>query len=104
MRGKVKKISLKWLVPALAMLVVAYMGWNLVFSDHGYLVYREELAEFQALKSEVAELKQEQSRLAKDILALREDPKVLEALIHRELGYVYPDEYMVIFPQPLKTP
>jgi len=74
------------------------MLWNLIFSDHGYLVYQQEALELQQLKAEVSDLKVERERLAKEVLRFRDDPQALEELIHRELGYVYPDEYMVILP------
>jgi len=86
-----------YLIPGGALL--AYMGWNLIFSDHGYLVYQEEAAQLQALKAELATLHADRERLAQEILRLREDPRALEELIHRELGYVYPDEIMVIMPE-----
>ncbi len=75
------------------------MGWDLLFSDHGYRVYQSEKASLDSLKLEVERLKADRERLAKEILRLRNDPKALEELIHRELGYVYPDEYMLIIPE-----
>jgi len=85
-----------WFVAALA---VAYMSYELLFSDHGYLVYRQEQQQLQALEDEIAEMQQQREHLAKEILRLRNDPKALEELAHRELGYVYPDEYIVIIPE-----
>jgi len=52
----------------------------------------------QQLQAEVTDLKIERERLAKEVLRFRNDPKAMEELIHRELGYVYPDEYMGIMP------
>jgi len=89
----------RWLYLALGGMLLAYMSWNLIFSDHGYLVYREEAAQLQAAKAELATLHADRERLAQEILRLRDDPKALEELIHRELGYVYPDEVMVIMPE-----
>ncbi|GAV21198.1 cell division protein FtsB [Mariprofundus micogutta] len=89
----------RWLYWALGGALLAYMCWNLIFSDHGYLVYREEAVQLQALKAELVTLKADRERLAQEILRLRDDPKALEELIHRELGYVYPDEFMVIMPE-----
>lgn len=75
------------------------MTWDLVFSDHGYLVYRSERENLEQARAELEALKAKRERLAKEILRLRNDPKALEELVHRELGYVYPDEYMVIMPE-----
>jgi cell division protein FtsB len=82
--------------------MVAYLGYDLIFSDHGYLVYRREHAELLKLQAEVAEMRQEREQLARQVLQLRNDPKALEELIHRELGYVHPDEYMLILPNKKK--
>lgn len=78
--------------------MAAYLGYDLVFSDHGYLVYRREHARLVQLQAEVAQMRKDRERLARQVLQLRKDPKALEELIHRELGYVHPDEYMLIMP------
>jgi len=74
------------------------MVYNLVLSDHGYLVYRKEQQRFSNLQNEVVKLRQQREKLAREVLRLRHDPKALEELVHRELGYVHPDEYMLIMP------
>jgi len=75
------------------------MAWGLIFSDHGYLVYRDESTQLQALQDEVSRLKKEREILAQKILRLRNDPDALEELVHRELGYVHQDEFMLIMPE-----
>ncbi|MDQ6972445.1 MAG: septum formation initiator family protein [Mariprofundaceae bacterium] len=75
------------------------MAWELIGSEHGYLVYRAEHAEVLRLQQQVEILKQQREVLAGRILRLRKDPEALEELVHRELGYVYPDEYILIVPQ-----
>ena len=82
--------------------MVGYLGYDLVFSDHGYLVYRREHAQLVQLEGEVAQMRQDREKLARQVLQLRNDPKALEELIHRELGYVHPDEYMLIMPDTKK--
>ncbi|MFQ5518397.1 MAG: septum formation initiator family protein [Mariprofundus sp.] len=89
----------RWLFWIAGCIGLAYMLWNLVFSDHGYLVYREEAVQLQQLQAELTELKTERERLASEVLRLRNDPAALEELIHRELGYVHPDEFMLIMPE-----
>lgn len=54
------------------------------------------------MRGELEGLKAEREKLAKEILRLRNDPRALEELVHRELGYVYPDEYMLIMPDSKK--
>jgi len=87
-----------WLLRGLALLVLAWMAYDLVLSEHGYLVYRAEQQQLQVLQSELETLKQQRETLAQDILRLRHDPKALEDLVHRDLGYLYPDEFMMIMP------
>ncbi len=79
------------------------MLWGLVFSDHGYLVYQQEAIRFQQLQDEVKRLKQQREELARQILTLRNDPAALEELVHRELGYVHQDEFMLIMPKDSKN-
>ena len=83
---------------AVAALALVWMSWDLFFSDHGYRVYQGEHAKLEELKGELKALKVKREWLAKEILRLRDDPAALEELVHRELGYVYPDEYMLIIP------
>jgi len=74
------------------------MAWDLIWSEHGYLVYRSEHAEVLRLQEKMDAMQRQRETLAVKILRLRRDPKALEELVHRELGYVYPDEYMLIVP------
>jgi len=78
------------------------MGYHVVFSDVGYRVLYEEQQQRQHLQEELTRLKAEQERLTQQIVQLREDKQALEDLIHRELGYVYPDEFMMIMPKEKK--
>ncbi|MFQ5582146.1 MAG: septum formation initiator family protein [Mariprofundaceae bacterium] len=78
------------------------MAYELVFSEHGYRVYVSERTELETLQAELVELRKQRELLAKEILRLRNDPKALEELVRRELGYVYPDEYILIMPKDKK--
>ncbi len=89
----------RWLFWTASVAGLGYMVWNLVFSDHGYLVYRQEALQVELLRSELEEQKIERERLAKEVLRLRNDPDALEEMVHRELGYVYPDEIIVMMPE-----
>jgi len=80
------------------------MLYDLVFSEHGYVVYRQELQEVERLKQEIARLTKEREELARQVLRLRDDPEAIEALVRRELGYVYKDEYMLIMPDAAPLP
>jgi len=87
-----------WLLRGLALLVLAWMTYDLIFSDHGYLVYQAEQQQVQDLQLQLEALNEQREQLAKNILRLRHDPKALEDLVHRDLGYLHPDEFMMIMP------
>ena len=74
------------------------MFWDLVFSKHGYFVLQQEMQAKQQLQEDIQRLKAEKQNLQQEVIRMREDPKALEEVIHRELGYVYPDETMIIMP------
>jgi cell division protein FtsB len=78
--------------------VLGYVGWGLLFADYGYKVYRREAAQLEQLKSEIEMQKKKREELAREVLRLRNDPDALEELIHRELGYVHADEFMLVMP------
>lgn len=80
------------------------MIWDVLFSDHGYFVYDAEQQVLEKLTLEIKQLKAEKEVLKHQIIRLREDPETLEEVIHRELGYVYPDEYMLIMPDSGQPP
>jgi len=73
--------------------------WGLIWSGHGYLVYHKEEQRVETLKAEAARLRQQKGQLAREVLHLRHDPGVIEKYVHQELGYVHPDEFMVIMPK-----
>jgi len=87
-----------WLLRGLALLVLVWMSYDLIESDHGYRVYQREQQTLLSLQQQLQVLRQERESLAQRILRLRHDPKALEDLVHQELGYVYPDEYILIMP------
>lgn len=94
-----KVVGRCWLFWVVSAVVLGYMVWNLIFSDHGYLVYRQEALQAELLRGELEVQKAERERLAKEVLRLRDDPDALEEMVHRELGYVYPDEIIVMMPE-----
>jgi len=87
-----------WGVYLIGLTIIVLMIWDLLFSGHGYFVYHGEEQKLEKLSQEIEQLQAEKEVLKSQILRLREDPKTLEEVIHRELGYVYPDEYMLIVP------
>ncbi|MDQ6963816.1 MAG: septum formation initiator family protein [Mariprofundales bacterium] len=85
-----------WMLLVLLLLAVV---WALLFSDHSYYTYRSEQEESVKLQQEILRLQQQRERLAQEILRLRNDPAALEQLVHERLGFVHPDEYIILHPE-----
>jgi len=95
---KLLHIMKSWLLWGLALLVLAWMTYQLLFSHHGYGVYQEEQQQLRVLQTQAKTLEKKREDIARRILQLRHNPKVLEDLAHQRLGYVYPDEYILMIP------
>ncbi|MDQ6989579.1 MAG: septum formation initiator family protein [Mariprofundaceae bacterium] len=93
------KVVRDWLVFSIGLIMVVLMLWDLTFSEHGYFVFKQEKEQQAQLMVEIEALKLKKAHLNAEIIRLRDDPRALEEVIHRELGYVYPDEYMLIMPK-----
>jgi len=87
------------LIWLLAITLLIGMVWALLFSDHSYYVYRSEQAQTVKLQQQIVQLQQQREKLAKEILLLRDDPAALERLVHERLGFVHPDEYIILQPE-----
>ncbi|MDX8409166.1 MAG: septum formation initiator family protein [Mariprofundales bacterium] len=85
-----------WLAAALVLFVLV---WNLLFSDHSYPVYQQEKVQIAELKQQIGALQKQRQKLAKEIYRLRHDPKALEQLVHQRLGYLHPDEFVILHPE-----
>ncbi len=88
----------------LLVMLIAGTGWTLFLSDHGYFTYRKEREENLRLQQQIARLKAQREALAKEILRLRNDPDALEQLVHERLGFVHPDEYIILHPTESEIP
>ncbi|MDX8387873.1 MAG: septum formation initiator family protein [Ghiorsea sp.] len=84
---------------SIGLVIIVLMIWDVLLSDHGYFVFKGEHKQQQVLESEIESFTKAKQKLKADIIELRENPKTLEQVIHKELGYVYPDEYMLIMPE-----
>ena len=93
------KLVRDWFVFSIGLIIVVLMLWDLTFSEHGYFVFKQEKEQEAQLMVEIEALRARKAQLNAEIILLRDDPRALEEMIHRELGYVYPDEYMLIIPK-----
>ena len=79
-----------------ALVIIHYLAFELIMSEQGYLAYQEEKQQLHRMQQEIVKIQAHVDSLAKEIIYIRDNPHALEALIHSELGYVYPDEYVLI--------
>lgn len=63
-----------------------------LFGDRGVLHLAEKRRRAQALEQEIARLENENDRLAREIRALKTDPRAVEAIAREALGLVKPGE------------
>lgn len=90
-RRKIRSPLLTWgLLAAVALAGFAVLG------DKGLLKLRTMHAMEESLEGQIGSLSQENARLAHEIDAL-EDPKHLEHIVRKELGYLRPDEVIFYF-------
>ena len=68
------------------------------FGERGILTNRSLIQDVQARSADLLKREESIERLHKQILAMREDPRVQERWIREELGYVRPGEVLYLFP------
>lgn len=85
-----------WLVTVLGGLIILWLTYSVFLSNHGLPSYWKEKQELNLLQLDLQQVRAEREELAKRILLLRHDRIYLESVIRSELGYVYPDEYVLM--------
>lgn len=71
---------------------------NALVGETGYLAKLRAHREIAALRAEVAEIQQENLRLADEAERLKHDPNTIEAAARQYLGLMKPGEVVVIVP------
>jgi cell division protein FtsB len=85
-----------WLVTVFGGVIMLWLAYSVLLSDHGLPSYLEETQALRVLQVDLRQVQSERESFAKRIVLLRDDPYYLESVVRRELGYVYPDEYVLI--------
>lgn len=82
-------------------LLFANMGgqYLLWFGDQGLVRWRRTHMHYLAVREDVRLVDARIQRLKAEILLLEKEPTVLEEVARRDLGMVYPDEILFIFPK-----
>jgi cell division protein FtsB len=79
-----------------SIIVVIGLVVGSLFGDRGLLQLVSQRERADALAREVEQLKTDNSRLAADIRALRQDPAAIERLAREELGLARPGETVFV--------
>ncbi|WP_305041568.1 FtsB family cell division protein [Geoalkalibacter sp.] len=82
-------------------LVLALLGAAL-FGDKGVLNTWRMLQHKESLQEKIAELEAENTKLRREVDALRNDGRYLEGVARRDLGMVKEDELVYQFPTPAR--
>ncbi|MDX8377611.1 MAG: septum formation initiator family protein [Mariprofundales bacterium] len=88
----------------LLLVLISLLAWSLLFSDVGYSNYNKEKKQLAVIQARIAQYEQSKLHFRNEIDALRNDSEVIESYIRRKLGYVYPDEYVLMIQPPVTDP
>gem|GEM_PF-6679363 len=93
-----KKITLKdkfifWTKMLIAIVVIL----RLFFSEGGVMDYLDRSERLQKLQTHLRELDSENRNLKKEIARIESDPILQKQLVRDGLGFIGPDEYMILF-------
>jgi cell division protein FtsB len=97
--GSSKGLRRKAAKLALGLVFIALLI-NSLFGDRGVLHVLAQQRRAADLARDLAQLRRENTRLARDIEALRTDPRTLERLAREELGLAGPGETIFLLRQP----
>lgn len=92
--------SLAWRL--LILLLLAGLGWGqyaLWFGGQGLVRLQRTQGERALVGREIQDAEARIDRLNEEIWLLQEEPLAVEEAARRELGLVYPDEVIFVFPQ-----
>jgi cell division protein FtsB len=70
-----------------------------VFGAHGFLAMRRTRAEIEKIHREIERLNKENIQLAKEVKALKSDPRTIEKIAREDLGLAKDGEVIIKIPQ-----
>ncbi|GER08098.1 cell division protein [Iodidimonas muriae] len=94
-------------VPALLIMVLGYFLFHAIQGEHGLLALRELEKKARVLELRAESMADKRQSLEARVALLRPDnldPDMLDEQARRSLGFVHPDEVVVLDPDRLITP
>jgi cell division protein FtsB len=87
----------------LLVLVIVLVAAHDLFGAHGFMAMRRTQREMRVLRGQITQLNQENEALAKQVQALKTDPRLIEKIARDEMNLARPGEYIFkILPQTSK--
>lgn len=86
---------------AAGILLLLYFLATRVLGDMGVVKYYRMKAQYNTLTEEIANLKQDNTRLRRDVYSLKNDPAYLERIARDKLGLARPGEIVYYYGDPL---
>ncbi|HAK59374.1 MAG TPA: hypothetical protein DCO77_03185 [Nitrospiraceae bacterium] len=100
--GGRRTVKRRKLLIAVALLVSVYFFASLLFGEMGIIKYYRMKSRHGALTERMAELKQDNVRLIREVTALKTDPAYIELRARDMLGLARPGEMIYYYSEPLK--
>ncbi len=87
----------KWFMVALLVLGGLGMLWSLIMGEMGAVKYFRMKARESTLRTEIARLKEDNSRLMQEVRSLKHDPAYIERLARDKIGLARPGEVVYYY-------
>jgi cell division protein FtsB len=100
MRLPIQSRSAFWATVAAAATLVAGLAYHVICGSHGFLAYRLERQQYEALQRETKQLQEENQALQRHIDALKSDPKAIEKVAREQLHMAKPGEIVITYSEP----
>jgi len=88
------------LIVAAAILLALYLTANFIFGEMGVIKYYRMEAQYKALTQDIAKLKQDNAKMAREVRALKTDPNYIEQIARDKLGLARQGEIVYYYGEP----
>jgi len=95
-----RKSHKKKVVVAAGILLGSYLLVSFIFGEMGLVKYYRMKTQFNSLKKEISSLEQDNSKLLRDVHALKTDPDRMEQIARDKLGLARPGEIVYYYSEP----
>jgi len=95
-----RTVRRKKYILAAGILLALYFFASFILGEMGLVKYFRMKAQYTSLNEEIAKLKQDNTKLVREVHALRSDPAYLERIARDKLGLARPGEIVYYYGQP----